>query len=82
MEFILLIGESHFLLMSLLYGAFPLIRARCHPGLCPTAMPTRIEQYSGSQVFPREGQEALDWDSSWIQVTLGDVRLHKKWTVG
>lgn len=82
MEFILLIGESHFLLMSLLYGAFPLIRARCHPGLCTTAMPTRIEQYSGSQVFPREGQEALDWDSSWIQVTLGDVRLHKKWTVG
>lgn len=82
MEFILLIGESHFLLMSLLYGAFPLIRARCHPGLCPTAMRTRKEQYSGSQVFPREGQEAHDWDSSWIQVTLGDVRLDKKWTVG
>lgn len=82
MEFILLIGESHFLLMSLLYGAFPLVRARCHPGLCPTAMATRIEQYSGIQVFPREGQEALDWDSRWIQVTLGDVRLHKMWKVG
>lgn len=49
-------------------------------------MTTSVEQYSGSQVFPREGRETLDWDSSCYfllctQVTLGDVRLHKKWKV-
>lgn len=66
-----------------MYGTFPLVRTRCRPELCPTAMATRLGGYSGSQAFLREDQETLDWDSScyslrWMQVILGDVRLHKK----